>query len=234
MIIVDGNTRNEGIGTFANLEEVLNHIMQDESMENRIVTDVLVNNEIFSEIYPHQAEDITVDGISSVEVRSVPVSEMAVNMAGEMGKVARMMAHGARHVARLFRAAEDTEALELLQDLLDVTRDFMGMVSELRKNFTGGGLTDFMEKARNFPIFFPKWPTCWKTRTGFFWPIFCNTNSWTSARHGRPSASSCTGRLWNILRSNVAEKHHESGRISFGRSLVPGPSRNGCPCRRSL
>lgn len=150
MIIVDGNTRNEGIGTFANLEEVLNHIMQDESMENRIVTDVLVNNEIFSEIYPHQAEDITVDGISSVEVRSVPVSEMAVNMAGEMGKVARMMAHGARHVARLFRAAEDTEALELLQDLLDVTRDFMGMVSELRKNFTGGGLTDFMEKSEKF------------------------------------------------------------------------------------
>lgn len=150
MIIVDGNTRNEGIGTFANLEEVLNHIMQDESMENRIVTDVLVNNEIFSEVYPHQAEDITVDGISSVEVRSVPVSEMAVNMAGEMGKVARMMAHGARHVARLFRAAEDTEALELLQDLLDVTRDFMGMVSELRNNFTGGGLTDFMEKSEKF------------------------------------------------------------------------------------
>lgn len=105
-------------------------------MENRVVTDVLVNNESFSEIYPHQAEDIGSESIDSVEVRSMAVGEMAVNIAREMYKVAQMMANASRHVARMFRQAEDAEALELFQDLLDVTRDFMAMLGVLRNEFS--------------------------------------------------------------------------------------------------
>ena len=132
MIIIDGAQSEKSITAFANLEELLKDVIQDDKMANRVVTDVLVNNEAFSEIYPHQAEDIACTDISSIEVRSVPVAEMAVEMSAEMGKVAQMMGHGAREVARLFRAASDTDALELFQDLLDVTRDFMGMLGELR------------------------------------------------------------------------------------------------------
>ena len=150
MIIVDGNTSSKEMGAFANLEEVLCDIMTDKSMENRIVTDVLVNNEIFSEIYPHQAEDISTSGISSIEVRSVPVSEMAVDMSGEMGKVAKMMSKGANQVATLLRNAEDTDALELFQDLLDVTRDFMGLLGELKVRFTHGDQKDFIAASEKF------------------------------------------------------------------------------------
>lgn len=147
MIIVDGCKSGKDISNFANLEEVLTSVMEEETMENRVVTDVFVNNESFSEIYPHQAEDIACDSITSVEVRSVPAGELAVDMAAEMNKVATMMGHGARHVARLFREASDTDALELLQDLLDVTRDFMGMISVLRERFASGGEQEFAEKA---------------------------------------------------------------------------------------
>ena len=146
MIIIDGAKCEKNISAFANLEELLKDVMQDDKMANRVVTDVFVNNESFSEIYPHQAEDITCADISSIEVRSVPMTEMAVDMSGEMGKVAQMMSQGARQVARLFREASDTDALELFQDLLDVTRDFMGMLGELRTHYTDGGLPDFMEK----------------------------------------------------------------------------------------
>lgn len=147
MIIVDGCKSGKDISNFANLEEVLTSVMEEETMENRVVTDVFVNNESFSEIYPHQAEDIACDSITSVEVRSVPAGELAVDMAAEMNKVATMMGHGARHVARLFREASDTDALELLQDLLDVTRDFMGMIGVLRERFANGGEQEFAEKA---------------------------------------------------------------------------------------
>ena len=52
MIIVDGCKSDKEISNFANLEEVLTNLMDDEKMDDRVVTDVFVNNESFSEIYP--------------------------------------------------------------------------------------------------------------------------------------------------------------------------------------
>ena len=135
MIIIDGRQSEMEIGNFANLEEILVDVMNTGEMESRVVTDVLVNDEAFSEIYPHQAEDIGSEFIKSVEVRSMPVGEMAANIAREMYKVAQIMSNGAQHVARLFRQADDAEALDMLQDLLDVTRDFMNMIGVLRNEF---------------------------------------------------------------------------------------------------
>ena len=146
MIIIDGCRSEQHISNFANLEEVLANVMDDEKMDGRIVTDVFVNNESFSEIYPHQAEDMTCDSITSVEVRSQPAATLAVEMAGELGKVARMLESGAHNVARLFREAQDADALELLQDELDVTRDFMGMVTHLRDRYLGGADAEFLAR----------------------------------------------------------------------------------------
>lgn len=136
MIVIDGRQTEMQVANFTNLEEILVNVMGNDAMENRVVTDVLVNNESFSEIYPHQAEDIGSEFIKSVEIRSMPVGEMAVNIAREMYKVTQIMGNGSRQVARLFRQAEDAEALELFQDLLDVTRDFMGMLGVLRSEFS--------------------------------------------------------------------------------------------------
>ncbi len=136
MIVIDGQHSEMQVGSFANLEEILVKVLEDGSLENRVVTDVLVNNEPFSEIYPHQAEDIETGGITSLEIRSVPVGEMAMNIARELYKVIQLMGDGARHVAGLFRQADDTEALEMYQDLLQVVRDFLGMIGVLRSEFT--------------------------------------------------------------------------------------------------
>ncbi|KHK04478.1 hypothetical protein [Desulfovibrio sp. TomC] len=132
MISVDGRATGMEIKQFQNLEEILLRIMETNELDGRIVTDVFVNNETFSEIYPHQAEDIEVDEIESVEVKSVPVADMALDMTMELGKVVQLMDHGARRVAELFRQADDAEALEVYQDLMDVTRDFLNMIGVLR------------------------------------------------------------------------------------------------------
>lgn len=136
MIVIDGRQTDLSVSNFANLEELLVKVMEDGALDNRVVTDVLVNNETFSEVYPHQAEDIGASDISRVEIVSVPVSEMAVNITRELYKVVNLMFEGARHVADLFRQADDGEALELFQDLLDVTRNFLGMVGVLRDEFS--------------------------------------------------------------------------------------------------
>ncbi len=108
--------------------------MDGGELEGRVVTDVFVNNEQFSEIYPHQAEDIDVADIESVEIKSVPRVTMALDITLELDKVARLMEHGARRVAELFRQADDAEALEVYQDLIDVTRDFLNMIGVLRQD----------------------------------------------------------------------------------------------------
>ncbi|MFV0348761.1 MAG: hypothetical protein ACK5JO_09240 [Halodesulfovibrio sp.] len=136
MIVIDGQHTEIQVGSFANLEQILVKVMEEGSLSNRIVTDVLVNNEPFSEIYPHQAEDIEASEITSVEIKSVPVGEMAMSITRELYKVVQIMGDGAKHVAELFRQADDTEALEMYQDLLQVVRDFLGMIGVLRSEFT--------------------------------------------------------------------------------------------------
>lgn len=135
MIIIDGRQSEMPIEHFANLEEILVSVTKNCCEENRIITDVFLNDEHFSEIYPHQAEDIEQAEIKRVEVCSMPLGEMALNIMEELITVTRMMSGGSRQVAHLFRQGDDNEALELFQDLLDVTRDFMSMVGVLRSEF---------------------------------------------------------------------------------------------------
>ena len=132
MIIIDGQQSEHSVNNFENLEDLLNKVMAEDHFGSRIVTDVLVNDELFSEIYPHQAEDIERDELEKVEIISVPKGEMADKIVREMAKVVFLMEQGGKQVAKLFRQAEDLEALDTYQDLLEVARDFLGMIGTLQ------------------------------------------------------------------------------------------------------
>jgi len=135
MIVIDGRQSEISLGNFVNLEEILVKVMEEEIQEDRIVTDVLLNNENFSEIYPHQAEDIASADVQSLEVRTVSAHQMAGDVTGELYTVLRIMQSGCTRVAALFRQADLAEALEVLQDLLDVTRHFLATISILSEGF---------------------------------------------------------------------------------------------------
>jgi predicted house-cleaning noncanonical NTP pyrophosphatase (MazG superfamily) len=143
MIIIDGRESALHINNFTNLEELLVSAAGEDALANRVVTDVLINNEAFSELYPHQAEDIASDELQSVEIRSMPYDEMAMNIAQELLKVSDILGSGSRRIAALFRQADDDEALESLQDLLEVTRTFISMVGVLRNNFSVSADAEF-------------------------------------------------------------------------------------------
>ena len=110
MIIVDGQRTPLEVHNFENLEQIIEKVMADTSMQSRIVTDVLVNNEAFSEIYPHQAEDMEASYIDRVEIISVHTSEMAQSITRELYKVVALRATAGRQVADLFRQADDAQA----------------------------------------------------------------------------------------------------------------------------
>lgn len=142
MIVIDGRQSELTLSNYANLEEVLTKLIEEEQLEQRIVTDVLVNNEPFSELYPHQAEDIETNEIESLELCTVSVTQMASDMIGELPKVVDIMSSGGRGVATLLRRNELVEAFEMLQDMISVTRDFIATIHVLRSQFSMGGNVD--------------------------------------------------------------------------------------------
>ena len=135
MIVIDGRQSAMEIGNFANLEEILIQVMENEVVHGHIVTDVYLNKEAFTEIYPHHAEDIETGEIESVEVRTVSMDEMASDVTQELFTVIRVMQNGAKGVAISFRQADLAEGLEILQDLLDVTRHFLATIGVLHGRF---------------------------------------------------------------------------------------------------
>ena len=142
MIIIDGQESPLKVSSFENLEQIIEKVMEDEKMQSRIVTDVLVNNESFSEIYPHQAEDMESSYIDRVEIVSVHTSEMAQSITRELYKVVSLMGKAGGQVAEYFRQADDAQALELYGDLLEVNRDFLNMVGVLRNEYAADSLGD--------------------------------------------------------------------------------------------
>lgn len=136
MIVIDGRQSAVSLANHANLQDILSKVMEEEALEARIITDVFVNDEAFSELYPHQAEDIDAESIERIELRTVSMEEMAADVVVELPKVVQIMAGGSRQVAHLLRQAELAEALEVLQDMILVSRDFLNTIHVLRSNFS--------------------------------------------------------------------------------------------------
>lgn len=142
MIVIDGRESSLSLSNYGNLEEVLSKIMEDEAFGERIVTDVLVDDEAFSELYPHQAEDIDADSFSRLELRTISLNDMASEVLVELPKVIDIMAHGSKRVAELFRQSELADGLEMLQDIVAVSRDMLGTIDVLRANYSAGKMVE--------------------------------------------------------------------------------------------
>ena len=61
---------------------------------------------------------------------------MASDINTELHKVIKLMTSGASRAAALLRKAEIGASLEVVADIIDVTRHFLGMVALLRKEFS--------------------------------------------------------------------------------------------------
>ncbi|ADU63051.1 MAG: hypothetical protein KUA35_04995 [Pseudodesulfovibrio sp.] len=149
MIVIDGKQYDIGAVNFQNLEQVFNKVVEDGHLEDRIVTDVLLNNEPFTEIYPHQSEDIEMSEVQSLEIVTMSAGEMAVEVTLELYKVVNIMAEGGKRVAQLFRQADDSEALDTYQDLLDVIRNFLRTIGVLRDEYSLKDNAQYTKAAEN-------------------------------------------------------------------------------------
>lgn len=148
MIVIDGRESTLSLSNYDNLAEVLCTLLEEEGLEERIVTDVLVDDKAFSELYPHHAEDIEAASFERLELRTVSLEEMASDVAGELPKVIGILAQGALRVSSLLRQVEISEGLEVLQDIVGVTREMLGTIQVLRNQYSSGVNHD-LEKLSN-------------------------------------------------------------------------------------
>jgi len=154
MIIIDGKQYDIGVQNLENLEQVFTKVVEDGHLEDRIVTDVMVNREPFTEIYPHQAEDIEMSEVDTVEIVTMATEDMAVEITLELYKVVNLMSEGGKRVAALFRQADDAEALETYQDLIDVIRNFLNMIGILRDEYSLKDTESYLESAEELNAMF--------------------------------------------------------------------------------
>ena len=154
MIIIDGKQYDIEAQNFENLEQVFSKVVADGHLEDRIVTDVKINEEPFTEIYPHQSEDIPMSDVESVEIVTMATEDMAVEITLELYKVVNLMSEGGKRVAELFRQADDAEALETYQDLIDVIRNFLNMIGVLRDEYSLKDYQDYMTSSEELNTIF--------------------------------------------------------------------------------
>lgn len=148
MIVIDGRESSLTLSNYSNLAEVLVTLMEEEGLEERIVTDVLVDDQAFSELYPHHAEDIEADSFERLELRTVSLEQMASDVAGELHKVVGILGQGASRVSALLRQSEIAEGLEVLQDIVGVTREMLGTIQVLRNQYSIG-ISQDIEKLKD-------------------------------------------------------------------------------------
>lgn len=140
MITVDSKQSELIIANFSNLEEILVKIKEIHISDKFVITDIMVNNEPFTEIYPHQSEDIPSSIIKTIAVKTVSLEQMIADMVDEMYKVVELIKKGSESVSSSLREGEENIGLELLQDLLDVIRDFRSMQSALEISLSGANI----------------------------------------------------------------------------------------------
>lgn len=150
MIVVDGRETQLSLSSYANLEETLAAVIAEEGLDTRIVTDVIVDEEPFSELYPHQAEDIETDSISRLEVRSVSFDQMAKDVIGELPTVIRLLEVSGKQVATLLRQRNLAEGLEVLQDMIAVSRDLLNSITVLRAQYSSGPNAEIVKLGDEF------------------------------------------------------------------------------------
>jgi hypothetical protein len=138
MIVIDGRESNLSLSNYTTLEETLVRLVEEEGLDQRIITDVLVDDEAFTELYPHQAEDIETGDIRRLELHTVSLDQMATDVVVELPKIIEIMASGSRRVASLLRQTELAEALDVLQDLVLVSRELLNTIHTLRSRYSSG------------------------------------------------------------------------------------------------
>lgn len=135
MIYINGQKSELELNQFANFEEVIaatNKVCND---AEEIITEVHLNNELFQELYPHQAEDIEINEVQKVEITSIKYVDMASQIVSELYKVTASIRLASTEASESLRRGDDADAFNTIKNMIDVVRNFLNMISCFQSDF---------------------------------------------------------------------------------------------------
>lgn len=150
MIYINGQKSELELNQFANFEEVINAANKHCIDEEEIITEVHLNNELFQELYPHQAEDIDIDEVEKVEITSVKCVEMASQIVAELFKVTSSMRLAATQASESLRRGDDADAFETINNMTDVIRNFLNMIFCFQSDFNAPVTNEYLALAEKY------------------------------------------------------------------------------------
>jgi len=116
----------------SNLEEILRRVMSEHMQPGKVITAVKLNGTGYSEKNPHDAADVPMKDIETLEIDTMSAEEMARHFFRNGGKYLDLLIRGAEKISELFRIADETEANEHYSEYLENLRLFLQMVAESR------------------------------------------------------------------------------------------------------
>lgn len=150
MIYINDEKSALDITQFSNLEEVIEAVNESCASANQIITAVILNGELFQELYPHQAEDIEIGEIQKVEFTAMDNTQMALEIVTELYKVTEQIRLGSLQASQSLRSGDDMDALMTINNLSDVIRDFLNMVNCLQQDFATPENSEFSALAEKY------------------------------------------------------------------------------------
>ncbi len=150
MIYINGQKSAFEINQFANLEELIVAANESCTSANEVITEIHLNDELFNELYPHQAEDIEPNEIQKVEIFSIGYNKMASDIVEELFKVTASIRVAATQASETLRRGDDFEALNTIQNMTDVARNFFNMINYFQADFNAPETAEYKETVNKF------------------------------------------------------------------------------------
>lgn len=130
-LLIDGQEAGI-IGRFGNLEDLLSQIALDQDRNDRIIWDVIVNGENYNETTPHDARDVMIDSIQSLEVGTKDKSEISDDFIRNSGAMFQILVRSAKEISGLFRKADEGEANQRYLEFLGSYQDMFQMLQNVK------------------------------------------------------------------------------------------------------
>jgi hypothetical protein len=117
-------------GNFKNFEEVIHSLSQAYEKEGRIIWSVMLNGDHFSENYPHESQNIGLNDIQSLEIRTMDQKDLFMDFLKNSGGILSVHQQSAREIADDFRLGKLKEAINNYIELLQAYRDLIYMLQQ--------------------------------------------------------------------------------------------------------
>ena len=114
-----------------NLEEILSDIMASHLSDERIVSEVRINGETYSEPSPHAALTVSRTGIQRLDLLTVPLEQLAQILLDTGPGHLDILAEAAVRVAGEFRIGDEAEANDHFSVFLQALQDFFAFLGQV-------------------------------------------------------------------------------------------------------